>query len=140
MLSKTTECALRGMIYIAAQKIGEPVLSRDVAQYLGMPIQCVTKIMRGLAKRGLLESMKGRGGGFMLRQGAEDLSILAIAEAVEGRLTPHCLLGLKVCAEETACPVHCQWSSLHLQELEVMRHQTIGMMAQTFFDKPDNAA
>ena len=140
MFSKSSECALRAMIYIAAQKPGTPVLSRDVAEYLGMPIQCMTKIMRGLAKRGLLESLKGRGGGFVLTRNADSLSILDVVEAVEGRLTPHCLLGLKVCADETACPVHCQWAQLRGQEMEVLRHQSIGAMAQMLFASPVHVA
>ncbi len=140
LFSKNSECALRAMIYIAAQNPGVPVLSRDVAEYLGMPIQCITKIMRGLAKRGFLESMKGRGGGFVLTQSADHFSILDIVEAVEGRLSPHCILGLKVCSEETACPVHCQWDQLRLQEMEVLRQQSIGAVAQRLFTMPVTAA
>ncbi|MDD5374970.1 MAG: Rrf2 family transcriptional regulator [Acidithiobacillus sp.] len=56
VLSKATKQALRGLIYIAAQQRGEPVLSREIADYLGVPVQCITKIMRSLAKRGFLEA------------------------------------------------------------------------------------
>ncbi|WP_215855998.1 helix-turn-helix domain-containing protein [Acidithiobacillus ferridurans] len=35
VLSKATKQALRGLIYIAAQQRGEPVLSREIADYLG---------------------------------------------------------------------------------------------------------
>lgn len=133
MFSKTTEYALRGLIYLAAQTPGEPVLSRDVAKYLGTPNQCVAKIFRILAKRGLLESVKGRGGGFMLIPGAEKFNILDVVEAVEGHSSPHCILGLKVCADETACPVHCQWAHLRLQEMDMLRKHTIGAMAHALF-------
>ncbi|PKY11603.1 Rrf2 family transcriptional regulator [Acidithiobacillus marinus] len=134
VLGKATEQALRGLIYIAAQPRGEPVLSREIADYLGVPVQCITKLMRNLAKRGFLESVKGRGGGFVLLPAAETLNIIDVAEAVEGHpLSPHCVLGLKVCADETACPLHRQWSVLRRQEIDWLRTQTICEMAKMCF-------
>ncbi len=134
ILSKTTEHALRGLIYIAAQRRGEPVLSRDIADYLGVPVQCITKIMRSLAKRGLLDSVKGRGGGFALIPPAESINILDVVEAIEGHPPfPHCILGLKVCADETACPLHSQWTDLRHQEMDLLRHQSIAEMARWSF-------
>jgi Rrf2 family protein len=130
--SKATEQALRGLIYLASQRRGEPVLSRQIADYLGVPVQCITKVMRSLAKRGLLASVKGRGGGFILLPAAEHLTIMDVVEAVEGHaaLSLHCVLGLKVCADETACPLHRQWTDLRRQEMDWLRTQTIGEMAK----------
>jgi Rrf2 family protein len=136
VLSKATEQALRGLIYIAAQQRGEPVLSREIADYLGVPVQCITKIMRSLAKRGFLGSVKGRGGGFLLLPAAESLNIMDVVEAVEGHpLSPHCVLGLKVCADETACPLHRQWTDLRRQEVDWLRSQTICELAKMTFSK-----
>ncbi|MCL5980513.1 MAG: Rrf2 family transcriptional regulator [Gammaproteobacteria bacterium] len=131
LLSRTTEYALQALIYLATQRPGEPVLSRDISDYLGVPAQYLAKILQDMAKRGVLDSFKGRGGGFVLRPGAEGMNILEIIEIVEGqRFGEGCVLGLKACADETACPVHKQWSPIKRQVMDLLAQQTIGSMAE----------
>ena len=131
LLSKTSEYALQALIYLAAQPSGEPVLSRDISDYLRVPAQYLAKILQVLAKRGVLDSYKGRGGGFVLRPGAEQMNILEVVEIVEGApFGQGCVLGLKACADETACPVHYAWKPLKAQVVELLGKQTIGSMAE----------
>ncbi|MGE4530654.1 MAG: Rrf2 family transcriptional regulator [Acidithiobacillus sp.] len=131
LLSKTSEYALQALIYLAAQAPGEPVLSRDISDYLHVPAQYLAKILQDLAKRGVLDSFKGRGGGFVLRPGAEQMNILDIVEVVEGQpFGQGCVLGLKICADETACPVHYQWKPLKVEVVSLLSKQTIGSMAE----------
>ncbi|MBU2760621.1 RrF2 family transcriptional regulator [Acidithiobacillus sulfurivorans] len=131
LLSKTSEYALQALIYLAAQPEGEPVLSRDISDYLRVPAQYLAKILQDLAKRGVLDSFKGRGGGFVLRPGADQMNILDIVEVVEGQpFGQGCVLGLKACADETACPVHYQWKPLKAEVVGLLGKQTIGSMAE----------
>jgi Rrf2 family protein len=131
LLSKTSEHALRGLIYLATQTPGKPSLGRDVAEHLGASVQYVTGILRRLAKRGVLISVKGKGGGFVLRPGAENMNILDMVEIVDGRqVMPHCVFSRKKCAKEMGCPIHCQWHQLKNQEMEIFRTQTIGSVAR----------
>ncbi|WP_291525380.1 Rrf2 family transcriptional regulator [Acidithiobacillus sp.] len=131
LLSKTSEYALQALIYLAALPPREPVLSRDISDYLRVPAQYLAKILQDLAKRGVLDSFKGRGGGFVLRPGAEQMNILDIVEVVEGQpFGQGCVLGLKTCADETACPVHTQWKPLKAEVVGLLGRQTIGSMAE----------
>ena len=131
LLSKTSEYALQALIYLAAQPPGESVLSRDISDYLHVPAQYLAKILQDLAKRGVLDSFKGRGGGFVMRPGAEQLNILEVVEIVEGQpFGQGCVLGLKACADETACPVHTQWKPLKAEVVGLLSKQTIGSMAE----------
>ncbi len=131
LLSKTSEYALQALIYLAAQPPGEPVLSREISEYLRVPGQYLAKILQELAKRGVLESYKGRGGGFVLRPGAEQMNILEVVEVVEGHpFGQECVLGLKACADETACPVHYSWKPIKAQVIDLLSRQTIGTMAE----------
>jgi Rrf2 family protein len=131
LLSKTSEYALQALIYLAAQPSGQPVLSRDISDYLHVPAQYLAKILQDLAKRGVLDSFKGRGGGFVLRPGAGQMNILDIIEIVEGQAFGQgCVLGLKACADETACPVHTQWKPLKAEVIDLLGRQTIASMAE----------
>lgn len=131
LLSRTSEYALQALIYLATQPVGKTMLSRDVSDHLGVPAQYLAKILQDLAKHGVLDSFKGRGGGFVLRPGAERLNILDIVEIMEGqRFGEGCVLGLKTCSDETACPVHQYWSPMKREVMEMLGKQTIGSMAE----------
>jgi Rrf2 family iron-sulfur cluster assembly transcriptional regulator len=141
ILSKTSEYALRSLIYLAAQPSGRPVLSRDISAYIGGSVPCVTKVLRWLAKRGVLESVKGKGGGYVLRPGAESLNIIDVIEITEGRpMEQRCVLGLNICTKkETRCPVHSQWEAIRNNELGFLKGQTVGAISRAMF-WCDNAA
>jgi len=131
ILSRTSEYALQALIYLAAQPQGTSVLNRDVARYLGVPAPYLAKILKECVRRGLVVSQKGRGGGYAIHPGALDTSIRTVVELTEGRdAFEGCLLGLKVCSEATACPVHHTWSPLKTALLALLSRQTIGDMAE----------
>ncbi len=59
ILNGDTECAIRGMIYLAAQIPGELVRGCDIADYLDIPLQTLTNVLRRLVKRGVIYPAKG---------------------------------------------------------------------------------
>ncbi len=130
ILSRTSEYAIQALIHLAVQPAGRPVLNRDVARALGVPAPYLTKILKGLAQRGLVQSHKGRGGGYALQPAALDATIREVVELVEGpAVFQGCLLGLKVCADATACPVHHAWGPLKAGLLGLLERRTVGAMA-----------
>ena len=129
-LSRTSEYALQALVHLAVQPTGRPVLNRDVARHLGVPAPYLTKVLKSLVQRGLVQSHKGRGGGYALQRAALDVSIREVVELVEGpAVFQGCLLGLKVCADATACPVHHAWSPLKAGLLGLLDRRTVGAMA-----------
>ena len=134
ILNGDTECAIRGMIYLAAQIPGELVRGCDIAEYLDIPLQTLTNVLRRLVKRGVLYSAKGRGGGFSIYPGAEQMSLLEIIEIIDDRLTRRgCVLKVNACAQIEMCHSHCQWGRLSNHEMEFLKRQTIGEMADMLF-------
>lgn len=130
LLSRTSEYALQALVHLAVQPAGRPVLNRDVARHLGVPAPYLTKILKGLVQRGLVQSHKGRGGGYALQPAALDATIREVVELVEGpAVFEGCLLGLKVCADATACPVHHSWAPLKASVLGLLDRRTVGAMA-----------
>ncbi len=130
LLSRTSEYALQALVYLATQPPGRVVLNRDVARHLGVPAPYLTKILKQLVQGGLATSHKGRGGGYGLAPAAHSATIRRVVELVEGQgIFEGCLLGLKVCADATACPVHHAWSPMKAQVLTLLEERTIGGMA-----------
>ena len=130
LLSRTSEYALQALIYLATHGPGQLVLSREIAAYLSVPPQYLAKILQDMAKRGVVNSYKGRGGGFALRPEALSMPILEVLALVEGNdVFKGCLLGLKKCSDETACPVHHAWVPLKQQVLAMLAAHDIESMA-----------
>jgi Rrf2 family protein len=111
--SATTEYAVRALAHLAAQPPGERMLARDLATATGVPRQFLGKILHKLARLGMLDSAKGRGGGFRFLREPELISLGEIVEAIEGRdILGACVLGLEPCNDQQICPVHDQWMPL----------------------------
>lgn len=131
ILSRTSEYALQTLIYLASRSDGPPVLAREAAAYLGAPAPYLANILKGFVKRGLATSTRGRRGGFRIRPAALDRSVLSVVELIEGPgLYAGCVLGLKACADATACPLHYQWKPLRERMLAVFRAHTLRSIGQ----------
>jgi len=131
LISRTSQYAIQALIYIALKETGTPILSREVAERLGVPSAYLAKIMQALCKGGLLSSFRGRLGGFSLRESSEKVDLMRILLITEGAdFTKDCVLGLKVCSEETACPMHQQWLPIKTEILAMLNNQNLANLAE----------
>lgn len=131
ILSRTSQYAIQALIYIATKPSGEPVLNREIAEHLNVPPAYLAKIMQSLCKGNLLYSFRGRLGGFCLREGAEKTDLMQILVLTEGvGFTHECVLGLKICSDETACPMHFKWKPIKEKVVSLLREQTLEKLAK----------
>lgn len=130
ILSRTSQYAIQALIFVATQPRGVPVLIRTVAERLNVPPPYLAKIMQGLARGRLIRTFRGRQGGVCLREGGEDTDLMQILTLIEGPdLMENCVLGLKICGDETACPVHAQWKPIKTKIVALLTRQTLGKLA-----------
>lgn len=130
ILSRTSQYAIQALIYIATRPPAEPILNRKVAEYLGVPTAYLAKIMQTLCRGNLLYSFRGRQGGFCLREGGERTNLMQIVTLIEGNgFTENCVLGLKICSDETACPVHSKWKPIKEKIVSMLYEQTLDRLA-----------
>ena len=111
LYSVACEHAILAMTYIAAHDgHGRFCLLRDITDACRLPRHFMGKICRDLVRAGLLRSVKGRGGGFALRRTPEDIRVLDIIEAIDGRTDlDRCIVGMRRCDNEQRCPLHDAW-------------------------------
>ncbi len=96
-LSEAASIALHSMILVGRSK--KPINVDHIADATGSSRHHIAKIMQRLAKLGYVGSMRGPSGGFFLLQKANEISLLDIYEAIEGKITPTtCPLEKQVCA------------------------------------------
>jgi Rrf2 family transcriptional regulator, iron-sulfur cluster assembly transcription factor len=125
IISQACKYGLRAMVYLAEHG-DNPVLSRDIARELTIPEHFLAKILQDLSRNRLLNSFKGRGGGFRLARPASQLKLIEVIEAIDGpEFGQGCLLGLPECSDETPCPLHYQWSDIKSTILHMLDRTSI---------------
>jgi Rrf2 family protein len=130
ILSRTSQYAIQALIYVATQPRGVPILTRRIARHLGVPPAYLAKVMQNLKRGNLLYSFRGRQGGFCLREDGEKTDLMHILNLVEGPgITETCVLGLKKCADETACPMHAKWKPIKARIVGLLHKQTLEILA-----------
>ena len=131
ILSRTSQYAVQALIYMATQPDATPVLNKDIAAQLGVPAPYLAKILQGLAKGNLLFSFRGRLGGFCLRETGDKITLMQILLLTEGpAFTESCLLGLKKCSDETACPLHFRWLPVKKKIIDLLQDTTLDKLAK----------
>lgn len=110
-LSSTAQMALRAVLYLAAQEPGELTPVGTIASAIDLPRNYLGKILDALRRAGVVEAVRGPGGGFRLAQAADTLHL---AEVVAPFLsaTRRCLLGRPTCGDANPCPAHHQWAAV----------------------------
>lgn len=125
--SAATKYAIRAVCHIAHLPFGDRAQVKEISEALDIPQAFLSKILQDLAKKGILTSAKGPGGGFQLNCPPADTSLYALVEAVEGPMAEEgCLLGLSLCADETKCPIHDTWTQI--QDVFRMRMESTSIL------------
>jgi Rrf2 family protein len=131
MLSKSTEYALRALIYIWLKNTeGIRPGYREVSLEIEAPEQYTAKILQQLVRFDIIDSAKGRGGGFYFKHDGENISMFEVIKLVEGqKFFGRCGLGMKKCSDENPCPLHDQFVKIRNAFLSLVEKETISSMA-----------
>jgi len=84
MLSKKTQYGLKALGYLASRYGDGPVLISEIAKKKKIPIKFLESILLQLKKRGVLESKKGKGGGYFLADSPKKTTLAAAIRIVDG--------------------------------------------------------
>jgi Rrf2 family protein len=96
MISKKTKYALKGLIYLARKYDQGPILISDLAHDERIPKKFLELILLTLKNNGVLQSKKGKGGGYYLGKPPREISVGNVIRILEGPLAP------VPCVSETA--------------------------------------
>lgn len=101
--SEASAWAIHAMRLIAENSSGKS--AAELAEKLGASRHTLQKILRKLARGGLLSARRGPDGGFALTRRPEDITIAEILMLVD-HVTPQCqcLFPTPVCVDSTSCP------------------------------------
>jgi len=78
MLSKKAQYALQALMYMADKSSNEPTLIAEIAKKRKIPLKFLENILLQLKNEGILESKKGKGGGYFFRIPPKDIPLARI--------------------------------------------------------------
>lgn len=91
MLNQTAELGIQIAVYLALKGDGAPVPPSRIAETVGASPTYLSKVAGQMAKTGILRAVKGVHGGMTLADAPENLSLLEIIEACQGKfLADYC--------------------------------------------------
>jgi len=86
----------------------------EVAAAIGVARPTVSKLLKILAREGLVVSHRGAKGGYSLARPPDQISIAQIIDAVEGRIAmTECSATAGLCARESGCAVRSAWRRIN---------------------------
>ena len=137
IINRSTQYTLQAMMHLVAHPSDKPVLARELAEQLHIPPHFLAKLLQHPCRAGWLSSTRGRGGGFTLAPGAENITLLEVLTLTRGeRVSRECLLGFKECDDKTACVMHCHWKPIKQELLGQFGGYTLGQLARSRIPLP----
>lgn len=88
MISKKTKYGLKALIYLARKYDQGPILIAELAREEKIPKKFLENILLSLKNSGILQSRKGRGGGYYLGRPPEKITFGQAIRVMEGPLAP----------------------------------------------------
>ncbi len=84
MLQKKSKYAIRALLALARRPEQEPVLIADLAAQERIPKKFLELILLVLRNKGILQSKRGKGGGYFLGRNPEAISLGEVIRALDG--------------------------------------------------------
>ena len=112
MLSRTSEYALRAVIHLAQHLDAWPISGREIAEQTGIPAKYLSTVLSELVRVGILESARGKSGGFRLVDLPKNIKLIEVLSPFEQFENMRCPFGSERCSDDKPCLAHDQWKEV----------------------------
>ncbi len=115
MISTRGRYALRVLVDLAENQRDGYVTLREVAERQEISEKYLESIVKELVRAGVLEGVRGKGGGYRLARSAEEIGVLEVLSLMEGTLAPVVCLAeeSRPCARSAVCRTLPLWKGLN---------------------------
>ena len=130
MLSKKTQYAFKALTFMAERKKEGTILIAEIAKKKKIPLKFLENILLELKKAGLLDSKKGKGGGYFFKVEPKDIRLAQVMRFIEGpiALLPCVSLNFyercKDC-DEKKCGLNKVMIQVRDNTLAILEHKTV---------------
>ena len=129
-LSKLTDYATVVMTRLA-QAPGDVHSAQSLADRTLVEVPTVSKVLKKLARAGLVVSQRGAQGGYRLARPAQEITVAEIIAALEGPLgMTECSIHEGLCSQEPVCSVRRNWRKISRAIVAALDEVTLADMAE----------
>ena len=134
MLSKKTQYAFQALMYLAQKEHTEPVLIAEISKKKKIPLKFLENILLELKKAGILESKKGKGGGYFFKKNPKDVQLATVMRLLDGPISLLSCVSLyfyEKCrnCDEKGCGLHHIMAQVRDANLKILEKKTIADIA-----------
>lgn len=135
LISRQAKYALRALIGLAQAEPGRAVQTAELANTQAIPKKFLEQILLTLKRHGLVRSLRGAAGGYVLARPADEISFLEVLRLVDGPIAPLPCLSKTAyercmdCPDEAACAVRQAFAEVADATREVLARTTVGFAA-----------
>ena len=130
MLSKKTQYAFKALMYMAQVEKEGPILIAEIARKKKIPLKFLENILLELKNGGVLDSKKGKGGGYFFKEAPSEIHLAKVMRLLDGpiALLPCVSLNFyercKNC-DEKHCGLHDMMAKVRDANLKLLEKKTV---------------
>jgi len=137
VLTKKSKYGLKAVLVLAEEAGRGPVLVSELADRQRLPKKFLEAILLELKRHGLLQSKKGRGGGYFLSRKPADITVGQVIRVLDGPLalipcvSQTAYMKCEECLDEKTCGVRLAMKEVRDATARILDHTTLaGLNAQ----------
>ncbi|ARK10193.1 RrF2 family transcriptional regulator [Fibrivirga algicola] len=140
MISKKAKYAIKALKALTEAYGEGPVLIAQIAAKESIPQKFLESILLELRNHGVLQSQKGKGGGYLLRVDPERITLAQIIRIIDGPIAPTPCVSLNFyvrcddCEDEETCTI--RPIMLQVRDANLAVYETTTMQMLVDRDKP----
>jgi Rrf2 family protein len=131
VISNKAKYAFRALLAVAAAPEGESLTSAEIARRYAIPHKFLEQILLDLKKAGVLESRRGKSGGYVMLRPADTVTFGEVLRIFEGPLAPLPCLSRQSyrrcedCVSEATCEIRREFGRAYDASRKVLDSRTL---------------
>jgi len=131
MLSKKSKYAINSLVYLAKNYDKGPILISEIAEKQHIPKKFLEAILLDLRNAGMLNSKKGKGGGYYLIKSPADVNLADVVRLFEGAIallpcvTHRFYEPCDECEDEYVCGIRDVFMQIRNETVDILKQSTL---------------
>lgn len=131
MLSKKCKYAIHALVHLAERFEEGPIHIQEIAERENIPKKFLEAILLELRNAKVLESKKGKGGGYYLQRRPEDVNLIEIIRLMDGAIAMLPCVSLNYyescdeCKDEVSCGIRSAFIGVRDETLKILAETTL---------------
>ncbi|MBF0553782.1 MAG: Rrf2 family transcriptional regulator [Nitrospirae bacterium] len=132
IINRDTDYAVRCVLLMSGNH-GKTFVIGEIAKQKAIPESFLAKILQKLTRAGIVESIRGAKGGFVMAKDPRDITLLDVVEAINGKIVINkCTTAEDRCVLMHDCPTFPLWFEIKQMVEQRLRQYEFATLAKKY--------